>query len=102
MPDLEDPTKLVEAGWAAVRYAESVRRLHRRRSPKGARQREADLGLARDRLRGAMRPLKSIIGKYQYAPQTSVAQRNRAALIEVSQAIQAERRKVWKMMQRAG
>lgn len=48
-----------------------------------------------------MRPLKSTIGKYQYAPQTTIAQRNRAAIIEVSQAIQSERRKVWKMMQRA-
>jgi hypothetical protein len=44
-----------------------------------------------------MKPLRSQIGKFQYGPQTTVAEENREAMRLASEAIQRERRKLWKL-----
>lgn len=85
----------------AVANAQEVRQHHRKRSERGDRQREHDLTLALKRVRAAMRPLRSEIGKFPYGPQTDQAAKNRDAIREASRALQRERRKLWKMTRRA-
>jgi hypothetical protein len=94
------PEKLLRRAQQAVENAQRVRKVHRRRSTKGSEQREADLRLALERLRDAMKPLRSEIGRFPYGPSTPEAERNRERIYEASRAIQAERRKLWKMLKR--
>lgn len=93
----ELPTKDIETAVAACQYAQQVRRYHRRRSGRTSRQRETEINLALTRLKEAMAPLRSHIGKFPYGPQTTVADENRQLIRDTSAAIQAERRKLWKM-----
>ena len=83
---------------AAVDNAVRVRAYHRRRTEKRSPQRRQDITVARERLKEAMKPLKSAIGKFPYGPQTTTAEANREAIREMSAAIQSERRKLWKML----
>lgn len=82
----------------AIKNAQEVRAFHRRRTERGNRQREHDLILAIKRVKSAMRPLRSEIGKFPYGPQTDQAAVNRQLIREASKALQRERRKLWKMM----
>lgn len=91
------PRQELEAAAAAVAYAQQVRAFHRRRANKRSPQREADIALALQRLREAMAPLRSEIGRFPYGPQTTEAEGNRDKIREASEAIQRERRKLWKM-----
>ncbi len=92
------PEKLLRRAQAAVENAERVRKVHRRRTARGTEQREADLQLALDRLKDAMKPLRSEIGRFPYGPNTPEAARNRELIYESSRTIQRERRKLWKML----
>lgn len=94
------PTELLDAADAAAAYAQQVRRYHRKRSARTAKQRQADIELALNRLAEAMKPLKSQIGKFPYGPQTTLAEQNRQRIRAASQALQSERRKLWKMRNR--
>jgi hypothetical protein len=94
------PPGLLDQAQAAVDLAQSTRRLHARRTKRGSRQREADLRTALDRLKSAMRPLRTQIARFPYGPQTDAAERNRQAIYAASEAIQRERRKLWKMQAR--
>lgn len=87
----------MEAARAAVRNAINVRNHHRRRTPRGDAQREADLAVALDRLREAMSPLRSAIGQFPFEPQTEAVLVRQAEIRELSTAIQAQRRRLWKM-----
>lgn len=78
-------------------FAQQVRKMHRRRTDKLAETRLRDIDAAFDRLRTAMRPLRSASGKFVYGPQTDVAEENREIIRRASAAIQRERRKLWKM-----
>lgn len=93
-----DPLKeaLKEAD-AAVAYAQKVREHHRRRTDKKSAQRAADLQLALDRIANAMKPLRSEIGRFPQGPQTEAAEIARQPIRDASQALQRERRKIWKM-----
>lgn len=84
----------------ATAYAQEVRQHHRRRTEKRSRQRQADIKLALRRLKEAMKPLRSEIGRFPYGAQTDEAEARRAAIREASAAIQRERRKLWKMLAR--
>lgn len=83
----------------AVLNAQDVRSYHRKRSDKTDRQRRHDLTLALKRVKAAMRPLRSEIGKFPYGPQTDMARENRQKIRDASAALQRERRKLWKMLQ---
>lgn len=83
----------------AVTNAQEVRAYHRKRSERTDRQRRHDLELALKRVKSAMLPLRSEIGKFPYGPQTDAAAENRQAIREASAALQRERRKLWKMLQ---
>lgn len=98
----ELPQRDIETADAAVAYAQQVRRYHRRRTKATSAQREADLDLALERLREAMGPVRSHIGKFPYGPQTDLAEENRQAIRDRSEAIQRERRKLWKMKKAKG
>lgn len=93
----ELPRDAIDAADAAVIFAQQVRRIHRRRSNKQSTQRASDIELALTRLKEAMEPLRSEIGRFPYGPQTDAAEANREAIRESSRRIQAERRKLWKM-----
>lgn len=95
------PQDDLDAAYAARDYAQSVRRLHRRRTSRGSAQREQDIQLALDRLKDAITPLRSVIGTFPYGPQTTEAARNREDVLEASDALQRERRKLWKMKGRS-
>ena len=93
----ELPKDAIERANAAVAFAQQVRRFHRRRSNRNAQQREADIALALDRLKEAMKPIRSEIGRFPYGPQTDAAERNRDKIRAASESLQKERRKLWKM-----
>lgn len=93
----ELPKAAIEAADAAVIFAREVRRYHRRRTDPRSERRSEDIRRARERLHEAMKPLKSEIGRFVYGPQTTAAEANRQAILAASDAIQRERRKLWKM-----
>lgn len=101
MPAIRPATEL-DAAQAAADNAQRVRAYHRRRTEKGSLQREQDIEIALDRVREAMKPLKSMIGQFPYGPQTDTAEANREEIREMSLALQRERRKLWKMKDRRG
>ena len=91
------PKEDIAAANAAVVFAQQVRKHHRRRTGRTSEQRTSDIETALQRLKDAMRPLKTQIGKFPYGPQTDAAERNRDKIRAASAAIQKERRKLWKM-----
>lgn len=95
------PEHIIDSACSAVDYARSVRAYHRRRTETNSPQRKTDITVALDRLRRAMKPLKSEIGRFPYGPQTTTAEANRQAIRDASAAIQRERRKLWKMRRAA-
>lgn len=95
------PTAALEKAAAAVSFARQVRAFHRRRTDVRSTQRLDDLNAALDRIAEAMRPIRSEIGRFPYGPQTEQAERNRQQIRDLSEQLQRERRKVWKMRQRS-
>lgn len=95
------PENLIEDAEAAIAFAQQVRRFHRRRTHRDSEQRSEDIRLALERLREAMSPLRTEIGRFPYGPQTSIAEGNRQRIRDASDAIQRERRKLWKMRKSA-
>lgn len=88
---------LIENADAAVVFAQAVRQTHARRTNKQSNQRKIDIDLALMRLKEAMAPLRTEIGRFPYGPQTGVAERNRQKIRDASERIQRERRKLFKM-----
>lgn len=91
------PKENLQAADAAIAFAQQVRRYHRRRTSKGSKQRTDDIAAALERLKVAMAPLRSEIGRFPYGPQTDVAEENRDKIKAKSRELQSERRKLWKM-----
>jgi hypothetical protein len=94
------PVDEIAAAEAAVVFAQRVRAMHARRTDKRNTQREADVEYALQRIKEAMEPLRSAIGRFPYGPQTTAAEANREAIRQASAALQRERRKLWKMRTR--
>lgn len=94
------PESALKTAEAAIAYAAQVRRYHARRTQKGDPQRETDIRVAKDRLKEAMKPLRSAIAKFPYEAQTDAAEKYRDRVRDLSEAIQRERRKLWKMQSR--
>jgi hypothetical protein len=74
-----------------------VRKFHRRRTNRNSPQRETDIQIALGRLRDAMDPLRSAIGRFPYEPPTEPVFARQQRIRDVSAAVQRERRKLWKM-----
>lgn len=89
----EDTRQELNHANAAIEYAQEVRAYHRRRTRRGNKQREDDISLALDRLKRAMQPIRTRIGKMPYTP----AVPENELVRQVSKDIQIERRKLWKM-----
>src|SRR3954471_22681742 len=81
---------------AAVSHAQEVRILHRRQTERASSQRQRDIELALERLKDAMRPLRTHIGRIQRVPEL-FNEPDEEAIRSASQALQTERRKLWKM-----
>src|SRR5689334_19871943 len=92
------PEKEIEDAAAAVAYAQQVRAYHRRRSARTSDQRVKDVEMALKRLKAAMKPLKSEIGRFPYGPQTTQAEANREIIRQAAADIKRERIKLWKML----
>lgn len=90
------PPEMLRGGQTAVDYAVSVRTYHAKRTKRGSQQREDDIKIALERLRSAMKPIRSEIASWPF--RTVVKERE--ALEAMSKAIQRERRKLWKMRSR--
>ncbi len=73
---------------AAIDHAQNVRAYHRRRTERRNVQRIHDIRMARSRLETAMRPIRAQLGR---------PVEHDEELYEISQAIQREKRKLWKM-----
>lgn len=95
-----DMDAALESAAAAVENAQGVRRYHRRRTDKRSSQRQQDIEVALERIRDAMKPLRSFLGRFSYGPQTVAMHEKRRRVSEASLALQAERRKLWKMSHR--
>jgi hypothetical protein len=91
------PKDAIEQAEAAVAFAVQVRKYHARRTQKNSTQRGEDINRALDRLKDAMKPLRSEIGRFPYGPQNPVAEANRDKIRAASAALQTERRKLWKL-----
>jgi len=89
--------KQLDEARAAVENARRVRKDHARRSIKGTARREADIAAALDRLKEAMKPLRSEIARFQYGFHGEAHAEYVAEVREASQDIQRERRKLFKM-----
>jgi hypothetical protein len=81
----------------AVAYARHVRKFHAKRTERRSPQRATDIALALQRLREAMKPLRSEIGRFPCEPCNAIAEQNRQRIRDASAEIQKERRKLWKM-----
>jgi hypothetical protein len=92
------PLKAMQEADLAIKNAQEVRAFHRKRSVRTDRQRQQDLTIALKRVKAAMKPLRSEIGKFPYGPQTDQAEENRQIIRNASVALQRERRKLWKML----
>lgn len=90
--------RMVAEARAAAEYACGVRELHRRRSKKNNSERQEDIRVALERIQAAMKPIHAKRISDSYRRQTATAQQNREPLRSASQAMQRERRKLWKMM----
>jgi hypothetical protein len=89
----------LETATATVEYAQQVRKFHRRRTEKQSLQRRQDIDIALGRIKDAMVPLRSFLGRFSYRPQTQASHASYERVSAASQALQAERRKLWKMKQ---
>jgi hypothetical protein len=94
-------TEALQEAELAVQNAQDVRRFHRKRTEKGDVQREADLNMAIERVRAAMKPLRSEIGRFPKQPNTANVLSRQKRIRAASNALQAERRKLWKMIDRS-
>jgi hypothetical protein len=99
MAEINLPEAL-EAAEAAAENARRVRAFHRRRTDKRSKQRAQDIEIALGRIKDAMKPLRTFLGRFSYGPQTQAAHANYDKVSTASHALQAERRKLWKMQNR--
>jgi hypothetical protein len=89
--------KDIKTAKLAVQHARDVRAYHRRRSERGSVQREFDIKEACERIQRAMKPLRTWQGKAPYMAQTELNLKFDAQVRQVSDQLQRERRKLWKM-----
>jgi hypothetical protein len=92
-------SNILAAGESAVRYAQQVRSFHRRRTERDSMQRRHDLMAATDRIAEAMKPIRSLIGKFPHWEASPANVARMESIREMSVRLQAERRKLWKMKQ---
>lgn len=87
---------------AAIRHAKDVRAYHAKRTKRGSKQREQDLQSASDRLKSAMAPIRSYLGRAAYEMKTPLRSKHQVEAKRVSKKLQKERRSLWKMKDRNG
>lgn len=87
----------IQKAEAAIQYAQWVREHHRRRTNKGNPQREADLKNGLKQIKSAMKPLRTYLGQARWKEQTPEHLEQVVFVKELSQRLQTERRKLWKM-----
>ena len=90
-------TEQVERAEAAIAQAQRTRRYHARKTDKKSPQRKADIDIALDSLKSAMKPVRSALAKLPSRPQTATTEAEHELLRTLSSGLQRERRKLWKM-----
>lgn len=86
--------------YLAAEGGREVRAHHRKRTMRGDQQREEDIRMALERIRAAMKPLRSALGKFPWQSPSSSIKEKQQKVLEASVALQRERRKLWKMRDR--
>lgn len=87
---------------AATEHARDTRAAYRKRVGRSDKQRLTDIGLALFKLKMAMKPVRAELARIPYQLREESDPRleeQRALLLDVSDAMQRERRKLWKMKQ---
>lgn len=92
-----DLDQALQVAQSAADHAKEVREFHARTTPRGSKQREDDIALAQLRIRKAMEPLRSFLGRATYGPSTSTFTQKVERVREASQQLQGQRRRLWKM-----
>lgn len=82
----------------ATQSAQEVREYHRKRTVRADQQRRDDINLALERIKAAMTPLRSEIGRFHKQPTSDIVLDRQRKIREASKALQRERRKLWKML----
>lgn len=99
--------QVLRAAEAAVSHAQDVRKTYAKRTGRGDRRRQTDIQLALNRLKTKMKPIRSELARLPYGiklyanvqgPLDLKSQQRQ--LRAASDAIQRERRKLWKMQER--
>lgn len=85
----------------AVQAAQEVREYHRKRTARDDLQRLADITIALERVKAAMKPLRSEIGRFPKQPPSAPILARQDKIRAASHALQRERRKLWKMLNRS-
>lgn len=96
MAKFQTHQSMIENAEAAVKHAQEIRAYHRKRSKPGDKQRDVDIRHALTKVRAAMRPIRSQLGRAPYDNSADAAER-RVELRAISEKLQAERRKLWKL-----
>jgi len=84
----------------AAQNAQEVRAYHRKRTARSDTQRNEDLRLALARVKAAMKPLRSEIGRFPKYHPTPDNDERKLRIRTASLLLQKERRKLWKMILR--
>lgn len=101
LPDVKETIKkMLEDARSAAAFARRTRERHGKQTDRDSPQRIEDIELALARIREAMQPLRTEIGRFPYGAQTDAAERVRDRIRAASAALQSERRKLWKMKPR--
>jgi hypothetical protein len=87
----------IDLAEAAIAGAQRTRKYHARRTQKSSSQRKQDLDIGMDALKEAMRPIRSALARLPSRQQTEAVKNERRELRSLSERIQKERRKLWKM-----
>lgn len=95
------PKDALRQAHAAVVFAHQTRKHYRRRPDRNKRDREKDIQKALDRIRRAMAPIRSEIGRFAHQPCDVEGLIRREKIRKASQDLQRERRKLFKMQQRS-
>lgn len=93
---------VVNIAIAAADHARDTRAAYRKRVGRDDRQRQSDIGLALHKLKMAMVPVRAELARIPYqlrAEDNPRLREQRALLLDTSDALQRERRKLWKMRQ---
>jgi hypothetical protein len=95
--DYSNHEAVLSAAETAIQHAQSVRSYHRKETHPRHPQRLTDIKHAENRIKNAMRPIRSALGRAPYMNSSQITEKRLEQLRDMSKLLQAERRKLWKL-----